>query len=139
MSRSSSTADHLGRSLLVTVDAHDRLQGADVALRSVTEPIDTSSPSGRLIFRILASFAEYERETIRQRTRAGMHRAFRSGRHFGVAPYGYRADEHGHLQIVPEEAAILVQSISAGKRPEDGRTEIQITYRFGSPARRRLL
>jgi site-specific DNA recombinase len=35
--------DRLGRSLLVTVDAHDRLQAAGVALRSATEPIDTST------------------------------------------------------------------------------------------------
>jgi site-specific DNA recombinase len=42
--------DRLGRSLLVIVDAHDRLQEAGVPLRSATEPIDTSTPSGRLIF-----------------------------------------------------------------------------------------
>src|SRR5215207_6234968 len=36
--------DRLGRSLLVIVDAHDRLQAAGVALRSATEPIDTSTP-----------------------------------------------------------------------------------------------
>jgi hypothetical protein len=62
--------DRLGRSLLVTVEAHDRLQALGVALKSATEPIDTSNPSGRLIFQMLASFAEYERETIRERTRA---------------------------------------------------------------------
>ena len=73
--------DRLGRSLLVTVDAHDRLQDCGVALKSATEPIDTSNPSGRLIFQMLASFAEYERETIRERTRAGLHRAFRGGKH----------------------------------------------------------
>jgi len=53
--------DRLGRSLLVIVDAHDRLQAAGVALKSATEPIDTFTPSGRLIFQMLASFAEYER------------------------------------------------------------------------------
>src|ERR671917_1434629 len=41
--------DRLGRSLLVIVDAHDRLQQAGVALKSAREPIDTSTPSGRLI------------------------------------------------------------------------------------------
>src|SRR4051812_42426917 len=76
--------DRLGRSLLVIVDAHDRLrEGAGVALRSATEPIDTSNPSGRLIFQMLASFAEYERGTIGERTRAGLHRAFRDGKHAG--------------------------------------------------------
>jgi site-specific DNA recombinase len=59
--------DRLGRSLLVTVEAHDRLQALGVALKSATEPIDTSNPSGRLIFQMLASFAESERETIGER------------------------------------------------------------------------
>jgi site-specific DNA recombinase len=104
--------DRLGRSLLVIVDAHDRLQTAGVSLRSATEPIDTSNPSGRLIFQMLASFAEYERETIRERTRAGMHRAYRSGRNMGVVPYGYRADEHGHLKVVAEEAELWCGKLS---------------------------
>src|SRR5215218_3630567 len=104
--------DRLGRSLLVIVDAHDRLQACGVALKSATEPIDTSTPSGRLIFQMLASFAEYERETIRERTRAGLHRAFRGGRHFGAVPYGYRADAQGRLQVVPEEAEIVREIVS---------------------------
>src|SRR5918992_5064694 len=81
--------DRLGQSLLVIVDTHDRLQAAGVSLRSATEPIDTSNPSGRLIFQMLASFAEYERETIGERTRAGLHRAYRNGKHIGRIPYGY--------------------------------------------------
>jgi len=104
--------DRLGRSLLVIVDAHDRLQAFGVGLKTATEPIDTSNPSGRLIFQMLASFAEYERETIRERTRAGLHRAFRGGRHFGAVPYGYRADDQGRLQVVPEEAKIVREIVS---------------------------
>jgi site-specific DNA recombinase len=104
--------DRLGRSLLVIVDAHDRLQAAGVSLRSTTEPIDTSTASGRLIFQMLASFAEYERETIRERTRAGLHRAYRGGRHMGAVPYGYLADEHGRLEIVPEEAEVVREVVS---------------------------
>jgi site-specific DNA recombinase len=104
--------DRLGRSLLVIVDAHDRLQACGVTLKSATEPIDTSTPSGRLIFQMLASFAEYERETIRERTRAGLHRAYRGGRHFGAVPYGYRTDAQGRLQVVPEEAKIVREIVS---------------------------
>jgi site-specific DNA recombinase len=106
--------DRLGRSLLVIVDAHDRLQEAGVSLRSATEPIDTSNPSGRLIFQMLASFAEYERETIGERTRAGLHRAFRNGKHAGRIPYGYRlsAKDESSLEIVEEEAAIVREIVA---------------------------
>src|SRR5215216_5494018 len=110
--------DRLGRSLLVIVDAHDRLQTAGVALKSATEPIDTSNPSGRLIFQMLASFAEYERETIGERTRAGLHRAFRNGRYVGRIPYGYRVrGEDGQLEVVEEEAAFvreIIANVAAG-------------------------
>jgi site-specific DNA recombinase len=98
--------DRLGRSLLVIVGAHDRLQAAGVSLRSATEPIDTSNPSGRLIFQMLASFAEYEKETIGERTRAGFHRALRNGKFPGRLPYGYKLAPDG-LEIVEEEAAIV--------------------------------
>jgi site-specific DNA recombinase len=105
--------DRLGRSLLVIVDAHDRLQTASVSLRSATEPIDTSNPSGRLIFQMLASFAEYERETIGERTRAGLHRALRNGKHAGRIPYGYKLspDESG-LVIVEKEARIVSEILA---------------------------
>src|SRR5215218_7409457 len=99
--------DRLGRSLLVIVDAHDRLQAFGVGLKTATEPIDTSNPSGRLIFQMLASFAEYERETIGERTRAGLHRAYRNGTHVGRVPYGYCLDEDARLKVVAEEAAIV--------------------------------
>jgi site-specific DNA recombinase len=87
--------DRLGRTLLVIVDAHDRLQEAGVASRSATEPIDTSTPSGRLIFQMPASFAEYDRENIRERTQAGQRRAFRNGRHMGAVQRGERAQRGG--------------------------------------------
>ncbi len=83
--------DRLGRSLLVIVEAHDRLQEAGVALRSATEPIDTSNPSGRLIFQMLASFAEFERASIRERTQAGLHRALRNGKFSGRIPLRLQA------------------------------------------------
>jgi site-specific DNA recombinase len=113
--------DRLGRTLLVIVDAHDRLQEAGVTLRSATEPMDTSTPSGRLIFQMLASFAEYDRENIRERTQAGLRRAFRDGKHTGVVPYGYRVRaEDGRLEVVEEEAEIVREifaNIVSGSTP----------------------
>ena len=59
----------------------------------------------------VSSEEQRERETIRERTRAGIHRAFRNGRHFGAAPYGYRADKQGYLRVVEEEAEIVREII----------------------------
>src|SRR5215217_9723053 len=103
--------DRLGRSLLVIVDAHDRLQEAGVALRSATEPIDTSTPPGRLIFQMLASFSEFERETINERTRDGKNRAYRGGAQPGLIPYGYDIDDSGAFVVVEEEARVVEQVI----------------------------
>ncbi len=114
--------DRIGRTLLVTVDAHDRLMGSGVALKSATEPIDTSSPAGRLIFQMLASFAEFERGTIRERTTHGLHRALRNGKHAGRIPYGYRLSptqdgSSSALEVVAEEAEIvreIIEGVAAG-------------------------
>lgn len=109
--------DRLGRTLLVIVDAHDRLDASDASLRSAREPIDTSNASGRLIFQMLASFAEYDRENIKERTQAGIHRAFRNGKHFGRIPYGYDVNEAGVFEIVEHEARVvreIVANVAAG-------------------------
>jgi site-specific DNA recombinase len=109
--------DRLGRSLLVIVDAHDRLQEAGVALRSGTEPIDTSNLSGRLIFQMLASFAEYDRESIRERTHAGRIRAWSRGKQMGAIPYGYNIAEGGPFVVVENEARVvreIFENIAAG-------------------------
>jgi site-specific DNA recombinase len=104
--------DRFGRSLLGIVDAHDRLEALQVALPSTTEPVDTSSPSGRLIFQMLASFAEYERATIRERTQAGLHRAFRNGKHAGRIPYGYDIAQDNSFVVVEDEACIVREIIA---------------------------
>ena len=109
--------DRLGRALLVVVDAHNSLDALGVALVSATEHIDTSSPSGRLHFQMLASFAEFERASIRERTRDGLHRAYRNGRQTRVVPYGFTIGEAGSFVVMPEEAEIVTQifeNIAAG-------------------------
>jgi DNA invertase Pin-like site-specific DNA recombinase len=60
------------------------LTGWKVAFRSYSEPfIDTSSPHGKLMFDLMATFAEFERSLIAERVRAGMARARKQGRHVG--------------------------------------------------------
>jgi site-specific DNA recombinase len=101
--------DRLGRTQLGILDAADRLERLGVALRSATEHYETATPQGRLLFQMLGSFAEFERSTIKQRTRDGLHREYREGRYMGPIPFGYRASdsEDGCLKIAPEEAELV--------------------------------
>ena len=54
---------------------------------------------------------EYDRENIRERTQAGMHRAFRNGKHGGRIPYGYDVvDESGTFEVVEHEPTSCAKS-----------------------------
>jgi len=97
--------DRLARHLGYAVTTVNQLQDMGIALRSVTEPIDTSSPMGQTIFAVLAGMAAQERLTIIQRTLAGKkEKASRGGFAGGPAPLGYARDKDGGLRVVAEEA-----------------------------------
>lgn len=78
--------DRLGRSLRDLVDLVDDLARRDIGLRVLTgrgAAIDTTLPAGRLVFGIFAALAEFERELISERTRAGLASARARGRKGG--------------------------------------------------------
>ena len=75
--------DRLGRSLNDLIHLVGRLDERGVALRSLHESIDTTSSSGKLIFHIFGALAEFERNLIRERTRAGLQAARARGRKGG--------------------------------------------------------
>lgn len=78
-------------------------------VKSAREPIDTTTQAGRMFFYTLASYAEWERSVIRERTFAGKLRRAREGHNPGFPPpYGYaRGDRPGSFAIVPDEAAVV--------------------------------
>ena len=78
--------DRLGRSLKHLVDLVAELNERDIGLRSLNDPIDTTTAQGRLVFNIFASLAEFERELIRERTNAGLAAARARGRKGGRRP-----------------------------------------------------
>ena len=106
--------DRLARNLLFSVTtAHDLKDEYGIVLRSVTEPIDTASPTGGMIFAILASFAAEERRIITARTLAGKkEKAARGGFAGGAAPLGYKRDLEGGLLIDEGECTIVRQIAS---------------------------
>lgn len=72
--------DRLARSLFHLLDVIDTLQKRGVSFRSLSDPIDTSSPQGRFTLQILGSVAEFERALIRERTLVGIQVAKRNGK-----------------------------------------------------------
>lgn len=71
--------DRLGRSIKDLIELVDKFKSLKVQFISLTENIDTSSPSGELIFHIFASIAQFERSLIVERTKAGLASARRRG------------------------------------------------------------
>jgi len=72
--------DRLGRSLRHLVDLMEEFKKREIEFISLNDNIDTTTIQGRLIFNLFASFAEFERELIRERTMAGLKRARENGR-----------------------------------------------------------
>ena len=79
--------DRLGRSLKNLVDLINTLNAKGVGLKSVNDPVDTTTAQGRLIFNIFGSLAEFERELIKGRTIAGLEAAREKGK-IGGRPKG---------------------------------------------------
>jgi DNA invertase Pin-like site-specific DNA recombinase len=72
--------DRLGRSLKNLVELVEQLNQKEVGIKSIQDPIDTTTAQGKLTFNIFASLAEFERDIIRERTKAGLSAARARGR-----------------------------------------------------------
>ncbi|KJL45813.1 DNA-invertase hin [Microbacterium ginsengisoli] len=75
--------DRLGRSLIDVLNTVKLLREQDVQVKSISDGIDPSTTSGRLMLNMLATLAEYERELITERVNAGITAARQGGTKFG--------------------------------------------------------
>jgi DNA invertase Pin-like site-specific DNA recombinase len=64
--------DRLGRSLRHLIDTINQLQSKGVEFVSLQESVDTTTSGGKLVFHVFGALAEFEREMIRERTKAGI-------------------------------------------------------------------
>lgn len=100
--------DRLTRSLRDLIDLTDRyFRDGKYSLMSVAEQLDQRSAAGRLVMNILAAVAQWERETISERTRDALHWKKSQGFRVGSVPYGYCSREDGRLEIDPHEQDII--------------------------------
>ncbi|MEI7832213.1 MAG: recombinase family protein [bacterium] len=107
----------LSRSLIDTLAIIEELDQLGIKFHSITEPdYDTSTSTGRMILRLMATVAEFEREETVENVRMGMKQRAKEGYWSGGKILGYRmADMNiasevarkGKLIIIPEEAAIV--------------------------------
>ena len=152
--------DRFGRNLRHLVTAIEELNATGVTFISLGESIDTSSPSGRLPLGVLGSFAEFERERLRERVLAGLHRATSEGMRLGRPKYHRPArtasdgrqtlarGRRAHDRDLPIDAEALASREGRSENPSeigvtfapdwrgiaDGRSGVHQTDVFWSPA-----
>jgi DNA invertase Pin-like site-specific DNA recombinase len=95
--------DRLGRSLSHLLTIINTLKDKQVAFRSLTEGMDTTKPSGELLFHFFGALSQYERALIQERVLAGMAAAKRRGRIGGRPPV-----------IVGEKLKTIITALDSG-------------------------
>lgn len=102
----------LSRSIRDTMDISDQLAKAGADLVSLSEKIDTTSASGKMVFRLLAVMNEFERDQISERTSMALrHKQSKGEKIGGAVPFGYVLAADG-VALVPHEAeqAVIQQA-----------------------------
>src|SRR5215813_10284621 len=72
--------DRLGRSMKELIETVTKLSERGIELHSLKKNIDTTTPTGKLMFHIIAALAEFERDVTSERTLAGLEAARARGR-----------------------------------------------------------
>jgi DNA invertase Pin-like site-specific DNA recombinase len=109
--------DRLARSLKDLLNILEQIDKAGCGFRSLTEPIDTVSPAGRLMLNILGSVAEFERSLIRERSIAGQVAAIKQGRWPGRPK-----------KLTPDQELELFDLWASGTRKVDLMKRYHVSY-----------
>lgn len=100
--------DRLSRSLKDLLTILEKFERQGVGFVSVTEQLDTTSAAGRAMMRMVGVFAEFERDLIRERTKAGLLQSRKAGRVGGRPP-----------RLTPEQKVEAVRMVQAGRSKAD--------------------
>lgn len=107
--------DRLGRSMKHLIEIVTELESKGVGFRSITENIDTTTSGGRLVFHLFGALAQFERDLIRERTRAGLQAAEERGRRGGR-----------QAVVTPEKFAKARQHLAAGLNVREAAARVKI-------------
>ncbi len=106
--------DRLARKPSITLNTIETLESHGIGVRSITEALDASTPAGRLMRNMLASFAGFERDSIVERSIEGTNRRAKDGQWLGgIVPYGYEVvGKKKDARLVVSEKIIPNHSLS---------------------------
>lgn len=104
--------DRLGRNLKDLFTICDQLETLGVGVVSIQERFDTTTPIGRMLRNQLGSFAQFEREIIVERIKAGLAEKARQGELIGPLPLGYRRIEDGSVELDPVTAPLVKEAFA---------------------------
>lgn len=136
--------DRITRSLRDSIKLMDFFSETGVRFVSITQNIDSSTASGRLMRDILAVFAKFEREAIAERVASNMHQRATAGKwNGGIVPYGYKAVQRisgdrkvSELQPEPREAEIVKRIFETFLETRSLRKTTHILNSFGLRTRK---
>ncbi|HNO75550.1 MAG TPA: recombinase family protein [Nitrosomonas mobilis] len=103
--------DRLARSIKQLIETVEGLEKQSMGFQSLTEAIDTTTSSGRLVFHIFAGLAEFERSIIRERTKAGLESARARGR-LGGRPRSMNEDDIAAAKAMLKDPEITVAQVA---------------------------
>jgi putative DNA-invertase from lambdoid prophage Rac len=119
--------DRWGRSVTDLLATLQELEHLGVGFVSLTEALDLTTPTGRAMAGLLAIFAEFEREILRERTRAGLAHAREHGETTGAAGYRNRT-RRGNPQTAPRWCEQIRNRPTVADRPHLGSPGSRLTY-----------
>ena len=95
--------DRLSRRVKDTLTIMDAIDKKGIAFHSINERIDSKSATGRFFLNIVASMAQWERDTISERTKDALQLKVRKGERAGQLPYGWILGEDGKTLVAKED------------------------------------
>jgi site-specific DNA recombinase len=102
----------MARSTKDTILIAERLQKAGANLVSLSEKIDTTSAAGKMVFRMLAVFAEFEKDLASERTKLAAAHKRSKGEGWAHAPYGQAKDDDGRLVPDDGESSVVAEVLA---------------------------
>jgi len=107
--------DRLGRSMAHLIETVRELDAKGIGFRSLTEGVDTTTSGGTLVFHLFGALAQFERDLIRERTRAGLTAAASRGRKGGRKPV-----------VTPEKLARARAHLAAGLTVREAASRVKV-------------